>query len=476
MLDYVRVLGAAPNRTLTVESSPFTGVSLALSPADFNGFSSGATTFTRTYPEGTIVNLFAPALASGANFVKWQKNGADLTINRNASVTIDANVTVTAVYEAGTPPIADNDSYSAVEGALLTVASPGVLDGDTDNESDPLIAVVVSPPANGSLNLNVDGGFTYTSNTGFTGVDTFTYKANDGFNDSNVATVSITVSPAVPPLITNGSFEFGAFEAPINPTIPFNHFLLDNWNPTGNSVGFGQISGVPATHLSRMAIFNGAVEDHGSTISQTFTTIPGESYQLQFDAGLAGAPNGTQLLGVSAVGSGSVSLLSQEVTVQTTTGATAWVPATFYFTANGTSTTLTFTDKSSMMLNPALAVGSDMLLDNVRVIIFNAPPVADNETYSVNQGTPLVVADPGVLVGDTDGDLDTLTAVQVTAPVNGSLSLAGNGGFTYTPNIGFAGTDSFTYRAFDGSENSNVATVTITVVGHRSFDPPQWQL
>ena len=64
-----------------------------------------------------------------------------------------------------------------------------------------LTAVLVSGPSNAqSFTLNADGSFTYTPTAGFTGTDTFTYKANDGSADSNVATATIivTASPAIP--------------------------------------------------------------------------------------------------------------------------------------------------------------------------------------------------------------------------------------------------------------------------------------
>ena len=75
----------------------------------------------------------------------------------------------------------------------------------------------------------------------------------------------------------------------------------------------------------------------------------------------------------------------------------------------------------------------------------------------------LTVAAPGVLSNDTDANGDSLTAVLTGIPVNGALSLSTNGGFIYTPNTNFVGTDSFTYRANDGMVNSGTATVTITV-------------
>src|SRR5678809_581026 len=64
---------------------------------------------------------------------------------------------------------------------------------------------------------------------------------------------------------------------------------------------------------------------------------------------------------------------------------------------------------------------------------------------------------------DTDVDGNPLTAVLGTGPASGVLSLNANGSFSYVPNANFVGTDSFTYRANDGTENSNLATVTITV-------------
>ena len=62
---------------------------------------------------------------------------------------------------------------------------------------------------------------------------------------------------------------------------------------------------------------------------------------------------------------------------------------------------------------------------------------------------------------DTEGS--PLTAVLVTGPTKGGLSLAANAGFTYTPNANATGADSFTYRANDGAANSNIATVNLTV-------------
>lgn len=96
-------------------------------------------------------------------------------------------------------------------------------------------------------------------------------------------------------------------------------------------------------------------------------------------------------------------------------------------------------------------------------------PIATNDSYNVNAGSVLTIAIPGVLATDSDTDGDTLSAVLVSSVSNGLLTLNLDGSFTYTPNPNFNGTDSFTYRAADGSTLSNLATVIITVLPNNSI-------
>ncbi|MES2657638.1 MAG: Ig-like domain-containing protein [Verrucomicrobiota bacterium] len=93
----------------------------------------------------------------------------------------------------------------------------------------------------------------------------------------------------------------------------------------------------------------------------------------------------------------------------------------------------------------------------------NTAPVANPETYAVQQDTPLTVPAKGVLTNDADAHADPLIAVLDDGPAHGLLALNGSGGFTYTPAAGYSGTDSFTYHASDGSLDSNEVTVTITI-------------
>ena len=80
-------------------------------------------------------------------------------------------------------------------------------------------------------------------------------------------------------------------------------------------------------------------------------------------------------------------------------------------------------------------------------------PEAGNDSYTVNAGQTLTVSGPGVLNNDTAGAGTNLTAVLVSGPAYGALSLNTNGGFSYTPATNYAGVDTFTYQAYDGVTN-----------------------
>src|SRR5579862_1011782 len=111
---------------------------------------------------------------------------ADMTASSAFTLGVQ-NVTVSAL-----PVLANNDSYSGLENATLTVPSPGVLGNDVGSG---LTAILVTTTANGILNLNTNGSFNYTPNSNFAGIDTFTYEASNGQTNSNIATVSLSITP-----------------------------------------------------------------------------------------------------------------------------------------------------------------------------------------------------------------------------------------------------------------------------------------
>ncbi len=128
-----------------------------------------------------------------------------------------------------------------------------------------------------------------------------------------------------------------------------------------------------------------------------------------------------------------------------------------YATAGTYTTSFTATDDGGASCTP---VGIQV---TVNAVGGNNAPVAGDDSYSTDQDAPLNVAAPGVLGNDNDPDGDPITAVLDSGAANGVAILNADGSFTYTPDAGFAGTDSFAYHANDGSADSNLATVTIEV-------------
>src|SRR5207244_9973975 len=94
-------------------------------------------------------------------------------------------------------PVANDESFSTVTNTLLSMAAPGVLANDTDADGNALTAVLAVGPAHGTLSLSANGAFTYTPTNNYAGADSITYKANDGLTNSAIATVSITLVPAI---------------------------------------------------------------------------------------------------------------------------------------------------------------------------------------------------------------------------------------------------------------------------------------
>ena len=124
------------------------------------------------------------------------------------------------------------------------------------------------------------------------------------------------------------------------------------------------------------------------------------------------------------------------------------------------------TDAFTYKPNDGTASAATASTVSIRVDPVNDAPVTMPDAYTTPEDTTLSVKllyTAGVLDNDRDPDGNRILAVSYTAPSNGTLTTNGSGEFTYTPNLNFNGTDSFTYRATDGSLSSAPETVTITV-------------
>lgn len=90
-------------------------------------------------------------------------------------------------------PVAQNDHFIVSSDSTFFLPAAGVLSNDTDASGENLSVILSTTTSNGSLALHSNGSFTYNSAPGFTGVDSFTYRATDGQLNSNIATVELSV-------------------------------------------------------------------------------------------------------------------------------------------------------------------------------------------------------------------------------------------------------------------------------------------
>ncbi len=111
--------------------------------------------------------------------------------------------------------------------------------------------------------------------------------------------------------------------------------------------------------------------------------------------------------------------------------------------------------------DPGDTSGTGEILDDDQP---NQSPLAMDDAYSIGQDQPLITTvATGVLANDSDPDGDSLTSVVTSAPSNGQLNLNPDGSFSYEPDAGFLGVDTFKYKVSDGKADPVEASVTITV-------------
>ena len=106
--------------------------------------------------------------------------------------TSDSNIATVSITVQNGLPVANNQAVNVDKNTQKPITLTA-----TDPNNDPLTYTVVTPPENGTLSGTAPN-LTYNPNTNHVGTDSFTFKANDGTSDSNIATVGITVQNGLP--------------------------------------------------------------------------------------------------------------------------------------------------------------------------------------------------------------------------------------------------------------------------------------
>ena len=304
----------------------------------------------------------------------------DGTVNSNT-----ATVSLTVGGAANSAPVAVNDSYSTPLNTTLTVAAPGLLANDTDADGNPLTAALVGSVSHGGITVNANGSISYVPTAGYTGPRQLHLPGQRR-----------------------------------QPRFQHRHRQPDRHRDQQRP-GRGQRQLQHPRNTTLTVAAPGVLANDTDAEGNPLTA-----------AVVASVAHGTLTLGAN----GSISYVP-------TTGYTG--PDSFTYRANDGS------------------LNSNTATVSLTVTATNSAPVAVADSYSTPKNTSLVVAAPGVLANDTDADGNPLTAAVVATVTHGTLTLGTNGAVSYVPTAGYVGSDSFTYQANDGTVNSNVATVSLTV-------------
>ena len=337
-------------------------------------------------------------------------------------------------------------------------ASASVTLNCSDPDGDALTYSKVTDPAHGALGAASGNSVTYTPANGYFGADSFTYKASDGTADSAPATVSLTVTHA--PSCSNASAHTRTGNA-VTVTLSCTDADGDPLTITATDPPKGSLGTITGGRVTY-------TPDAGSSGTDTFTFKAndgdGDSAAATATVKVSRAPTCSDVSRKTKVGtavsvplsctdpdSGDTLTLSKASDPAHGTlgavsgGAITYTPAAGYHGADS------FTYKAN-------DGDSDSAPATVSITVTQAP-VCDAISKDATAGIALEIT-----LSCTDPDAgDTLTYSKVTNPGKGSLGAVTGSKVTYTPNTSASGTDTFTYKASDGTADSAPATVTIDI-------------
>jgi hypothetical protein len=401
----------------------------------------------------------------------------DYTISdgNGGSSTATVELTVSAANDA---PVATADAgFSTAEDTPLGIAPGSLLANDGDLDGDSLVVSSVGNGVGGTAVL-VGGDVVFTPTADFNGLASFDYTISDGNGGSSTATVELTVSAANDAPVATADAGFSTAEdTPLGiapGALLANDGDLDGdslvVSSVGNGVGGtavlvgGDVVFTPTADFNGLASFDYTISDGngGSATATVELTVSAANdapvatadagFSTAEDTPLSIAPgallaNDSDLDGdslvVSSVGNGvggTAVLVGGDVVFTPTADFNGL--ASFDYTisdGNGGSATATVELTLTAVNDAPLAIAS--LAAAERNVVINGQLTA------------------------TDSDTgDSLTYALETQAANGTVAIAPDGSYTYTPDPFFSGPDSFSFRVSDGSGATSTAAVSVDVL------------
>ena len=394
---------------------------------------SGVTSVSAIDTATNAVLTTTPLAVGQARGMALTPDGARLYVSTYGSnsvkVIATASMTVTATIPVGNLPVGVDispDGSRAYVAALLSNAVSVI-----NTTTNAVVATIQVGTGPGSARVTPDGSRAYVANSTSSSVSVINTQSN-----IVVATVPVTFNPRTVDLSPDGTRAYVA-----------NDLNVQVINTATNTVT-ATIPFIEATHGHPGAIVIGR-----AAAGSTPTTV-NDSYGTNINTVLS-VPGPGVLANDNTNGGGTLTTLL----VSDVANGTLALNADGDFVYNPTTG---FSGIDSFTYRAVNTVGSGNIA-TVTLTVATGLPTAVNDAYTTSANIALNVAAPGVLANDNSDGGGAMTTVLVTNVVNGTLALAANGGFTYTPLGGFAGADTFTYRAVNTVGSSNAATVTLTV-------------
>jgi VCBS repeat-containing protein len=376
--------------------------------------------------------------STGDRAISFQVDDGRASTNLSNSVSRTITVDPNPAPTAGAVTAATN-FRTPVDIPVLSAAGTGDTDGDTV-----AVKTVETTGTVGAVSINKNGTIHYdptglfnSMTPGTSTTDTFSYTVSDGFQNSAPATVTVTVTRPVAPVLANLESTALSYRAQ-DPGVAITSAI------TISDKGSSNISGATISITSGF--------DSGADLL-SFT--PQSGITASYDS----------TTGVMTL-TGTASLTDYQAALRTVVFSTSDASAS---PAKRTISFVVTDDNGS---------ASDPDARDINVSEANQAPTAVAHSYTAVGNTPLAVGTSpsgpvakvsgSLLNGDSDPDSGgAVTVSGNTNPAHGTVTVNADGTFTYLPTAGYSGTDSFQYTIVDGDDAGNPktasATVTITV-------------
>ena len=416
-------------------------------------------TYTVNSPSNGTLSGTAPNLTYIPNNAYSGNDSFTFKVNDSKD---DSDLATVSILVVGTTPVNNAPKASAQSVSVEENVQINITLNASDDDGDEL-TYTVSQPSNGVLSGEAPN-LTYTPDTDFVGWDSFEFKVNDGTDDSGLAKVTIEVTQASPvnttPVVSSQNVSLdqdtqkditlvASDSDGDDLTYSVSQPSQGTLSGTAPNLTYTPTSGFVGNDSFTFSVNDGTVDSDPATVSiEVKEVVPDNNAPVASSQEKTMVKN-TQLSITLVAADADEDGLTYNVGEPRNGTLSGEAPDLKYIPANGFdgSDSFTFTVNDG---------SEDSNTATVTITVTNDAPVAQAVSVSLEQDTQ-----KSITLSATDKNGDEIT-YDVGSPKNGSLSgTAPN--LTYTPDDGFYGSDSFTYKVNDGSVDSASVKVSIEV-------------